>query len=343
MKNGSQWPSQLEDITQYKNFGNNTVLPAYLPANALCSPFPSSSKSTNCGYFAEYQIPTSSVPQGYFTYTIQTPSTAAAQKLLNAVPNSWISGTTLNIGVALPVATATPNNHGWIVSAGVISTTNYPGTSNLSYYKHYNGCPPEGPCSVGLGYNNFNVPGSLIYLPNCPGGYEGHVFFSPFNYETSYSPQDFNIHLANMTNPINPQTPGQEPIVTPTPAVAPAPYPIGKSAIPTQQYDRHHQQTYSVISTDYPTYSDTPNTQHLAYYITFCLPIAPNAQQNSTYNFSTDHWATSGIYSSWLQDGQCSTSWMQYLQQQGVTNPSCNQITSSGLNTTLAVGSADAY
>lgn len=332
--NNAQWPSTLKNITQYTAATATTpAITIMLPIKGICSPFVANS-STDCGAYAEYVgiLPTT---QHYYTLTLNTPSSTIALKLAAAIPHSWITNnTTVNVAVQEPVA-ATPRNHGWIVSAGAISFLSYLG----SHTDHED--------VVG---NNFWTTASQVYLPNCPQGYEGHIFFSPMRYETIAYHQNWGIHVAQTTIDLNnADNPGGDITSNNLTSIISSPtnntnqYPTdnnkkipygGKaylnyfSSLQYQSSDRFGKAGYTIYTADMPD-QDSNYVQHIAFYMTFCLPL--------------NHWAINWIDQSWLQDGQCSTSWKTYLSNQGQNNPPCNSLDNKGGISYTPVGAAEAY
>jgi prepilin-type N-terminal cleavage/methylation domain-containing protein len=306
--NTLNWPPALTDITTAvpaSQYSNSSAIPQLLPTTALCSPFTTATSTPLCGDNAQYQG-TFNNAQGFYTLSIQTTSDAIAQALIAAIPNSWISNTTtVNVAIPLPAQVSGGNNHGWIVSAGVISS--YPAQGSNS-----NWTP--------------GVVGTQIYLPNCGPGYEGHIIFSPERYETNAAGPDWGIHLAQVTSKggntdsTSITSNAQQSIV-----------------YNTNTKDNHGHIAYATTYADSPD-ANTSSVQHLAFYMTFCLPIG--------------HWGTHWVNGAWLQDAQCSTSWQTYLKNQGNPDPNCystdggswaiqGPVNKSGTN--APVGSPNAY
>lgn len=324
----SNWPNPLTNLSVgTPATQTSAAIPIMLPATALCSPFIGS--STTCGAYAAYQGQPAPSQQRYYILTLQVPSPAIAQKLIASISNSWITNnTTVNIAVMQP-ASANPRNHGWIVSAGTISTLPYLGAHNAN----------------GHSSNTFQT-GSQVYLPNCPSGYEGHIFFSPERYETNGS--NWGIHLAqttiNLGNGDNSPPGSNQFSIVYSPMASGNIYKDKKhstnnaailnhfSQYQYQTQDRFGNPAYAVAAADVPDQNQN-YIQHMVFYMTFCLPI--------------NHWTATWISSGWEQDGQCSTSWNDYLQQQGQTNPPTPNCTNDDSPTVPnglpPVGSADAY
>ncbi|NNM59811.1 MAG: type II secretion system protein [Legionellales bacterium] len=255
----------------------------YLSPQTLCTPFPASNNPTPtvCNGSAEIQGQAHQNAD-YFDIVLQTNSVAAATAIASQLPNATVTNTTVTMTITAPSANIYWNpNHGWIVSAGVVSTT-----------------PSWGPTTSSAGTS------TAIILPYCPSGFEGHVIFAPFRYQTTdaYTSSVWGMHIAQVTGNNN----------------------TADSGDMTQAYSVVFKTNgnYAVNlgdATDNANNAGRSSVGHLMYFLTICLP--------------NGHWAVNGVHTSvssmnnsWPQDGQCSSSWEQFV---GYTNPNYSQTCSS--------------
>ncbi|MFN7096128.1 MAG: type II secretion system protein, partial [Gammaproteobacteria bacterium] len=167
-----QWPTSLSVLTQ-----GATPL---MPVSTLCSPFTSPQANGNCGSYAAYQGSASSPQASYYILSVHASSAQTATLLAAKLQNSWISSNTVNTAIPslqnavmqqvsgagkMPNGPPAPNPNsraayqGWLVSAGVVATANYSLRSPFDSNQKPN-------------------PGSLVMLPNCPWGFEGHIILA---------------------------------------------------------------------------------------------------------------------------------------------------------------------
>ncbi|NNM59813.1 MAG: type II secretion system protein [Legionellales bacterium] len=322
--------------------------PDYMPNSALASPF-----LLNNNTHAPYQgaLPQNSTGGSnydYYVLSVEIDSYNMAKLLAAKLPNAYISTKpTISVYMAIPVPSQTvqSRNRGWIVSAGVVSTTsgfgNFPADSDAQ--------------SSNSNYNR-GSPGASVYLPNCPTGTEGHIILSPLEYETN----DYNwgMHINIVNTLANGLGVSQASATLGQPCSPPsAQYQsdcIGNgtsgetSANPFINYDSSNPSHPYVIIGDNPDYKTKTNSsgvsiddtstsvRHLATFMTFCLPLTYNAQ--GQLNQYPSKWYTSNLQQGLAQDGECSSSWNTYLNDvSGNANPNCNTSQQS------LVGNADAY
>lgn len=310
--NDLNWPPQLIAITQNigaNQYNNPSSIPQLLPPNGLCSPFASNTSTSQCATTAPYQgsFSISNNMQSYYTLSVQTPSSTIANALIASLPNASVSNSTVvNVAIPLPAQISGQANHGWIVSAGVISTLYKQGSNSY--------------------WNQGSQVGTQVFLPNCGPGYEGHIIFSPERYQTNSAGRNWGMHLAQTKN--NGSKGDSTQISTD---------PNQSIIFNTTSKDEKGNTAYATTYADSPD-ANTTSTQHLAFYLTFCLPIG--------------HWGTHWVNSVWLQDAECSTSWQQYLSHQGNPDPQCHSMDNMTWSLTGPVnqsgsvapaGSPDAY
>lgn len=240
----------------------------FFSPQALCTPFPSSNYSSFCKNFAE--IEGSSVANAnYYNIQLVTDNASSALAIASKLPNSTATGNMVSMPVTPPAQYVNANggftspNQGWIVSAGLISTTTEYGKTDTQH--------------------NY-VAATPVILPNCGNGFEGHVIFAPQHYQVA---DNWGLHV------------------------------IVSDPKDQNKKDKNGNEIYAAQLTDNPDGASPSGggIEHLVYYITFCLPAG--------------HWGSNFIDNTWLQDGQCSTSWLKFLQ---MTNPNfsvCNSTSPS--------------
>lgn len=280
-----KWPSSLDDL----------VTQSYLPSNSsFCSPFGAATPTSPCGYYAQYIAPTSSPNTNFLQLNLTLPSLKLAQELIAIVPNAWISsGTTMSVAINQPVDISTEKNHGWIVSAGVVSV----------YYNN------SGQTSANLNYNTPDAGnGTKIYLPVCPPPYEGHILFFPLVYQTDTPLASLNPWTIHMAQLMTGKGCG---LGTTIEACDNNSMSLGSSIVyKLNGVDTHGNQMYASTTADDPGSAVLNSTQnHLATFMTVCLPAHDNS--------SMSHWATFQLNNHYQQDGQCATgasfdSWNTY-------------------------------
>lgn len=266
-----------------------TTTPALMPATALCSQFIVNNPGSN-PQCGSYAEYNGFSQSNYYVLSIQTNSANTAVNLAARLQNAWITNnTTVNTAIPAPSAIQGAMNRGWIVSAGLVTFSQNKG-------------------GTGTGFSD--SLGSQIYLPNCPKGFEGHLLLSPEQYDSNGT--QWGIHIAEVT-----PTGGQVDSAISSTSVI---FPHGT--------DHYGNQAYAITTNDIPDNSNTSNAggiRHLAFYMTICVPYVMNS--NGSFNHS--NWNTNFVNSDWLQDGECSTSWNQYLNKQGNTSPNCVNTTSN--------------
>lgn len=82
--------------------------------------------------------------------------------------------------------------------------------------------------------------------------------------------------------------------------------------------DSHGNEIYYTQLADEPD-SKGSSVQHLEYYMTFCLPVG--------------HWGTNFVDNTWLQDGQCSVSWVTFMQTTNSSYSTCTNTTPPNTST----------
>lgn len=329
---GDQWPAdsnQNPDLAPLLNpvtFSGQTLSP-FLQSYALCSPFSQSTSSGSCGYSIPYTA-SSVTNTNYFTFQIVLPSQDLATRLAAVVNNSWItSNTTLNIAVPKPAIIGQLKNHGWIVSAGLISTL-----PNSGLNPYFSGDK----WVLRTGY------GALVELPGCPSGFEGHVFFAAQNYETY---MDADSDSSNITGYFRMH------VTTVDPTTYYNNTDNGNMIFPmTGTYysyaDRYRRIAQGVMSSDQPYEVDMnfsakstpdPTVNHMVYFMTYCI--------------ASGHWDTFWIDSSFTQDGQCGypshySSWSDYRTGTSHGSGTCrNSFDSDDYpgSSPTRIGAAEAY
>jgi Tfp pilus assembly protein PilE len=301
MTNQNQWPTSSTTASSLTGLADVTAKYMYLSQQTLCTPFPANNSSAFCKNFAtiEGQSVTNA---GYYNLVLTTDSNSSALAIAGKLPNATASGSIVTMSVTPPSQYFVWNpNKGWIVSAGVTSFTQKTGASS----------------SLGS-----DASGS-IFIPNCPAGFEGHIMFSPERYQTlavsGVAQQTWGIHMAEVTSDgsgkkdDNPQVNQGS----------------NHSVVFQTGTDSHGNLAYAVTVGDQPD-SYVTSAQHLAFYMTFCLPIG--------------HWGANFINTDWPQDGQCSDTWKDFLETQNDTNytQQCNAaVTATWKQNT--VGSPNGY
>lgn len=279
MTNHNQWPTSSTVPSSLNSMAKpNAQQVTYISVQALCSPFPGNNNSQLCKNFNEIQGQVVTNAQ-YYNIVLTTDSNETALTIAGKLANAVSSGNTVIMSIIPPAQYFLWNpNKGWIVSSGVTSFTTSTGSHG----------------SVGS-----EVSGH-IYIPNCPSGFEGHVMFFPERYETAgFSNMYWGIHMAQVTaNGSGGKNDGSL-----------SSNPQNSVIYQTNQTDSHGNIAYAVTVGDQPD-SNVTSVQHLAFYMTFCLPIG--------------HWGTNYINTDWPQDGQCSGSWMTLLRMANVNyNAQC--------------------
>ena len=333
------WPSDL----------SNDLIPDFLPANALCSPFLNTSggSSTPCtGNKSSYVGERIKQYDGYYDLSLNLPSTLTANKLISVLPSSWIEGTTVHMAIPAPAVIQHLKNRGWIVSAGAVSLTANTGVHNIPFHTSNNdaGTPTISQADLG----------PQIFLPNCPQGYEGHLFVSPFNYQVAaIAPAAYSdlvgqgLHVAMVKVPhygLNQAGSGYSPVTdqatitanTATSIVSYFENDNQTNPYPCNGNENTGPGTLCGFSLN-PSKGGTPpisvitpkdsrgnltamvvtadallptEINHVAYFMTYCIPEG--------------HWATNYIDPMWTQDAQCSASWVTYRENTVNSTPSCN-------------------
>lgn len=161
----------------------NDLSPIFLPRTSLCSSYPATSFFRFCGFKTPYkgQFISGSVinPRaewGYFELSLSLPSFDEARAVVQQLPSSWLSSDKKTVYMSISNPGIINNTSGWIVSGGVASVAHYNATNYINYSDGVPSCvfTTEGASPTCLG--------SQIQLPNCPSGFEGHIFLSPFYY-----------------------------------------------------------------------------------------------------------------------------------------------------------------
>lgn len=311
-----KWPGT--DLTSLTNTATGGV--AYFSMQTLCSPFPGQNSSSTCKNYALIQgQPTGN--DNYYNLTLQTNSADIANAIAAKLANAQSNGNLLTMTVQAPVSYFYENpNQGWVVSAGVISTYSELGANDKS--------------NTG---NNLSK-GTPIVLPNCPIGFEGHYILSPQRYQTSEQ-WGINMSVTNWGSS------GDHTDVSPS-----------KYADDKEDYnktfvylnlasqgggDNYGNNVYTAQIADFPNTrsgeGSTDSTAHQAFYMTFCLPL------HHWYGNFTDTSTSTTV------DGQCTTSWKNFLTYNGNSSISCNIRSSNDSsyynpNTSNATtGNANAY
>ncbi len=176
----------------------SATTPADMPASAVCSPFVTDTSSSGSPCYGREPY-SGSIPPGttdptnslFYLLSVKVNSANMAKLLAAKLPNAYVdnssSGIVVYMAIPIPSQTQQSQYRGWLVSAGVVSTTS--GTGNW---------PADDDAQKSNTNYNRGPPGSSVYLPNCPTGFEGHMILSPLEYETN----DYNwgTHIT-MVNP----------------------------------------------------------------------------------------------------------------------------------------------
>jgi competence protein ComGC len=283
--NNNHWPSSLDLLA------NSSYSPPYIPNTLLCSPFLTSTANQECSHNSPYALTLPS-QKNYLILSVDTGSRSYAQLLAQKLQNAWITGsngTIVNTAIPAPGTDSNSSTNGYLVSAGIVSTTGTLGpiTNNLVH---------QSTTMVNMG--------TSIKLPNCPAGYEGHLLVSPIYYQTAYGKynnQAFyytGFHLSMLTRGDNNSSPPSW-YDTGTSSTNSIVYPVGQ--------DTHGKTTYAVTLADVPVDENAIGSiRHEVSFLTICLP--------------SGNWQTNYIYSGNWADGQCSQTWALYEQLLGNAN-----------------------
>ena len=239
----------------------------YLSNATLCTPFPAAG-STSCPNGAAIEGQALSSDQ-YYQLVLQTNSASMAMAIASKLPNTTADGDVITMTLTPPGIDFYWNKaHGWIVSAGVVSTT--PSWDATSYGGHSNS--------------------SSINLPNCGPSFEGHIIFSPFRYQTTDLNNTYwGIHI-DQTSSTGSSADTSGSLTDPNSIVVSATTLDPSAPAPG----------YAVTVSDAPDTSSA-TVGHLIYFLTICIPVGTWVMNGVTDNGNNSYSQDGQCSNSWQQ------------------------------------------